>query len=186
MDDTEIWKPVVGYEGLYEVSDHGRVRSLDRSAHIACRWGGTATRLIRGRVMRATDNGRGYLMVHLSTNGYRDPRLVHRLVAEAFVPVAEERQFVNHRDGDKTNNTASNLEWCTRAENMAHAHSNGLTDPYAVPVIGVCLRTGLETRYERQIDAEIELSGTGRPSSAVHHCLVGKKKTAYGRAWRLA
>lgn len=186
MTDTEIWKAIPGWEGLYEVSDLGRVRSLDRTVSAMTRWGKPTFRRFSGRVLRQTDNGVGYLVVHCAVGGGRETKLVHRLVAEAFLDREDSKDFVNHRDGRKHNNTVRNLEWCTRSENMQHAHDHELLHPYTVPVIGTSLRTGVETRYEKQIDAEIELSGTGKPSSAVNHCLAGKKKTAYGRVWRLA
>lgn len=184
--EPENWLPILGHEGAYEVSDQGRVRSLDRAMFVRNRWGSFSPRTVRGRVLRHNDNGTGYAQVQLASGGERDPRLVHRLVAEAFLAQVDGAVFVNHKDGDKRNNHVQNLEWCTRSGNMAHAYSAGLMDPHCVPVIGRCLRTGKETYYERQIDAEIALSGTGRPSSAVHHCLVGKKLTAYGHEWRLA
>lgn len=185
-NSEEIWKPVVGHEGSYEVSNLGRVRSLDRDITIQTRWGMSATRSLKGRVLRHTDNGTGYLQVQLCDSAGRHPMLVHRLVAAAFVGRADGREFVNHIDGNKTNNTAANLEWCTRTENMLHAHANYLIASYRVAVIGTCLITGRETYYEQQIDAEIALSGTGKPSSAINHCLAGRKKTAYGHAWRAA
>ena len=183
---AEEWRAVPGYEGSYEVSNLGRVRSVDRVIGAMSRWGALTIRNLAGRVLRQSDNGSGYMVVHCATGGGRETKLVHRLVAEAFLAREDRKDFVNHRDGRKANNSAENLEWCTRSENMQHAHDNELLDQYAVPVIGTCLRTGIETRYEKQIDAEIKLSGTGRPSSAINHCLVGKKKTAYGHAWRLA
>ena len=186
MEHTEIWKPVVGHEGAYEVSDLGRVRSLERIISVPNRWGSLSLRTVKTRVLRNNDNGSGYLQVQLSSGGERQPRLIHRLVAEAFLPPEDGLVFVNHKDGDKANNRLENLEWCSRSGNMVHAYAVGLMGPHCVPVIGRCLRTGKETRYERQIDAEIALSGTGRPSSAIHHCLVGKKQTAYGHEWRLA
>ena len=186
MQHPENWLPVPGYEGAYEVSDLGRVRSLDRFVEAMTRWGTSTFRRLRGRELKATDNGNGYLVVHLCDAEGRRTALIHRLVAAAFQPEVAGKTFVNHKDGDKSNNALANLEWCTRSENMQHAHDNALLEPHRVAVIGTCLRTGKETRYERQIDAEIALSGTGRPSSAVNHCLVGKKKTAYGHVWKIA
>lgn len=186
MHIEEIWKPILGWEGVYEISNLGSVRSLDRVQYVWNRCGAASLRSLKGRVLKGNDNGSGYWQVQLAMDGLRQPRLIHRLVAETFLPRQAGLDFVNHLDGDKKNNRADNLEWCTRSGNMSHAHAEGLMYPYCVPVIGRCLTTGKETRYERQIDAEIELSRTGRPSSAVHHCLVGKKKTAYGHEWRLA
>ena len=113
----ETWRPVAGYFGLYEVSDHGRVRSLGRfrsGAH------GAPTR-VSPRVLK--HGGNRYAMVVLS-NGIdrRRGHSVHRLVAEAFIPLVDSRNEVNHIDGDRRNNHASNLEWVTRSENVSHSY----------------------------------------------------------------
>ena len=183
----EIWKPVVGYEGCYEVSNLGRVRSLSRTASIRCRWGGITERYVQGRVLRAHTNGKsGYYMIQLSVLGSRHPRLVHRLVAEAFIPGAEGKGFVNHVNGDKSDNRASNLEWCTRGENMLHAHATGLTESPKRPVAMLCPQTGKEIRYERQMDAEIEHGASGKPTGALHKALSSGRMFAYGKYWKYA
>jgi hypothetical protein len=186
MTQEENWKPIVGYEGAYEVSDLGRVRSLERVVMAVNRWGSSTPRRVGGRLLRGTDNGRGYLCVQLCDGGQRAPQLVHRLVAEAFVPTYEGRHFVNHKDGVKTNNAAANLEWVTRSENMLHAHETGLAESVKMAVVGTNASVGREVWFKSQLEAEVALSGTGRQSSAIHHCLVGKKKSAYGYVWRRA
>lgn len=101
----EIWKEVIGYEGLYQVSDHGRVRSVRRGIVLKPGAGG-------GR-------RNSYLFVVLCVNNVRNNQLVHRLVAKAFLGVHDLE--VNHIDEDPHNNAASNLEWCTRQENVDHS-----------------------------------------------------------------
>ena len=105
---TEKWKPIKGYEGIYEISNLGRVKSVKRY------------RNLKDRIMSATDNGHGYLIVPLSKNSTRKNHYVHRLVAEHFVPNEEPDKFivVNHIDFDKRNNNANNLEWCTQKYNV--------------------------------------------------------------------
>lgn len=101
---TEIWKPVTGYEGLYEVSDHGRVRSLDRRDRMG--------RFYKGRVLRPRRLKHGYLRVNLCFNGSSEARYVHRLVLEAFVgPCPEGMQACHFPDRDPANNRRSNLRW---------------------------------------------------------------------------
>lgn len=100
---TEIWKPVKGYEGLYEVSNLGRVKSL--------KYG-------REKVLKPGDDNNGYLFVKLYKDGKRKHFKVHRLVAEAFLPNPEGLPEVNHRDEVKTNNVVYNLEFCSRWYNM--------------------------------------------------------------------
>ena len=112
-----IWKPVKGYEGLYEVSNDGQVRSLD--TYIDCGFG--AKRLHKGRIKPQRANNRGYLIVALWHNSKQFNTTVHRLVAEAFVPNVNNKPQVNHIDGDITNNSADNLEWVTDNENKAHS-----------------------------------------------------------------
>ncbi|MBK9126301.1 MAG: HNH endonuclease [Phycisphaerales bacterium] len=115
---TETWKPVVGFEDLYEVSDRGRVRSLDRYA----RTKGGAPRLSRGRILHLAVNSGGYMQVVLSREGVRKNASVHRLVAAAFLRRSDPcRTHVNHLNHDRSNNEVANLEWVTPAENLRHA-----------------------------------------------------------------
>ena len=112
----EIWKPVVGYEGLYEVSSYGRVRSLDRYD--------SRNRFLKGRILRLNDDGKGYLRVQLSSNGKAKMYSVHRLVAIAFLPNPDNLPEVNHRDEDKINNSVENLEWCDGKYNVNYGTRN--------------------------------------------------------------
>ena len=105
----ERWKSVQGYEGLYEVSDLGRVRSLKRAT-------------TRGIVLKLKESKRGYVVVCLCKGNKRSTISVHRLVASAFIPNPYGKREVNHIDGNRSNNNASNLEWVTRSENERHAY----------------------------------------------------------------
>ena len=111
-----IWKPIVGYEGRYEVSNTGQIRSLD--IYIDC---GINIRFCRGRIKPIYTNNRGYCFVSLCMEGKGTRHLVHRLVAEAFIPNTDKKPQVNHIDGNITNNCADNLEWVTDDENKAHS-----------------------------------------------------------------
>lgn len=98
----EIWRPIEGYEGLYEVSSYGRVRSLDM--YVRCK----SYRLHKGKVLSPIINTNGYLFVGLQGKRFS----VHRLVAQAFIPNPQGLPQVNHIDENKSNNNVDNLEWC--------------------------------------------------------------------------
>ena len=112
----ELWQPIEGYEGFYEVSDHGRVRSLDRT--VRCKGG---HRTIRGRVLHPGTDKDGYKKVDLSSHGIVKTHRIARLVAKAFVD-GDTSLTVNHKDLNRANNAASNLEWVTAADNIKHSY----------------------------------------------------------------
>lgn len=118
---NEEWRDIAGYEGYYQVSNLGRVRSCDRVIKYP-----THERILKARIMKCIVNSRGYTYVNLDAHFRVVKALVHRLVAFAFLPACEGRDQVNHKNGVKTDNCVSNLEWCTRSENTKHAHEFGL------------------------------------------------------------
>lgn len=120
----ETWKPVKGFEGLYEVSDLGRVKSLiaDRN--------GRKTSGFSSRILKPGSDGCGYLRVRLTGHdGNLHQWLVHRLVLIAFVGEEKGKPQANHINGIKSDNRLENLEWVTRSENMIHAYGIGLEKP---------------------------------------------------------
>jgi hypothetical protein len=106
----EIWKPIVGYDGFYEVSNMGRVRSLDRID--------SNNHPIKGCMVKLHKQNNGYLLVDLYKNGKRKHHLIHRLVAQAFIPNPKNKSEVDHINTDRTDNRVENLRFTTRAENM--------------------------------------------------------------------
>jgi hypothetical protein len=119
----EQWKDIVGYEGLYQVSSLGRIKSVDK----VC---GKRRGIVKSKMIAIQDNGNGYFNAALYSNGKMKRIYVHRLVADAFLGKENGKEYVNHIDGNKSNNSLSNLEWCTRSENMKHAYDNGLAVQY--------------------------------------------------------
>ena len=167
----EFWKPVVGYEGLYEVSNFGRVKSI---------------KFGKERILKPGTNGRGYSKVVLCKNGKKKRYLVHRLVAEAFLPNPNNLPQVNHRDENKLNNNAENLEWCsakyninfgTRNEKVAEKNTNGKCSK-------TVLQYDLEGNFIREWKSTAECGKNGFNQGNVAECCQGKRKTHKGFIWR--
>ena len=115
-----IWKDIKDYEGLYQVSDEGLVRSLDR--YIV--WKTNFKRFQKGRVLKSECcKSTGYLYVNLNKNNKAKHCTVHRLVAQAFIPNPDNLPHVNHKDEDRTNNRADNLEWITNEDNLKYSNA---------------------------------------------------------------
>ena len=112
-----MWKDVIGYEGIYQVSSEGKVRSVDRWVT----YKDDKKVFYYGKELVFSDNNSGYKKVILSRNQKHDRRYVHRLVAEHFLENKENKPQVNHKDGNPSNNNISNLEWVTSAENIKHS-----------------------------------------------------------------
>lgn len=118
----EMYVDIQGYEGYYQISNHGNVRSLDRV--IKEKTGKTQT--IKGRVLKQRINPSGYYYVGLRKNSRKATFAVHQLVAQAFLDNPDNKPTVNHIDGNKLNNSVANLEWSTYSENLEHAYKTGL------------------------------------------------------------
>jgi len=163
-----MWKPVVGYEGLYEVSDTGQVRSLPRNGTVSY-----------SRILRP-NNVRGYLQVALQKNGKRKDFKVHRLVADAFIPNPERKRTVNHIDGNKGNNRVENLEWATDSENQLHSVyvlGNGkASEVEQYSKDGIFIKA-----WKRITDASTVLGIDD--TSIVHNC-AGRRSSAGGFVWK--
>lgn len=120
MQNKEVWKQIKGLEGKYEISNLGRVKSV---ARIEIRKDGRK-RPVKEKIRKSTVFNNGYYGV--STNRLAGTFLIHRLIAEAFIPNPESKQTVNHKNGIKTDNRIENLEWATYGENNKHAYEKGL------------------------------------------------------------
>lgn len=129
--DSEIWKAVVGYEGLYEISSYGKLKRLPGS-FVVKRKGYIDTKRFREEIILKNQyNHKGYVVNYLFKDidgvNKRKSILIHRLVAEAFLPPAHKnKNQINHKNGIKDDNYFNNLEWCNNSENQIHARENGL------------------------------------------------------------
>lgn len=118
---VEIWKDIPGFEEYYEASYSGQIRSKPRLSYNGRTFGQRVERIKKWNKVKG-----GYYQTPLCTPDVKKPFYVHRLVASAWIPNPDNKPFINHKDGDKGNNSVPNLEWCTRSENVLHAYRTGL------------------------------------------------------------
>lgn len=172
----EEWRPVVGWESLYEVSNMGRIRSFPR----VC-WNGRVEWTMPSRIMHDYRAFNGYRYVTLNTGLKPVNRLVHQVVVTAFLGVDPDRPFVNHKDGNKVNNRLDNLEWCTPKENLTHALETGLNNcSHPVERIGP---DGSVTRFRSKSEACAKVGG--RVITITNYIASGKVDRK-GFKWRAA
>lgn len=177
----EIWKPIKGYEGLYEISNLGRVKSLSRvTPHNG--------RVYPTKILKPHINTKKYLDVELSQNGLKQRYRIHRLVAETFIPNPNNKPQVNHIDCDKSNNRVDNLEWCDNSENQRHAFAHGLNhrgkfgdSPKAKSVLQYTLDGILMREWDSIVRVKKEC---GYSDGYISQCCKGKYKHAYGYVWK--
>lgn len=178
-----VWKSINGFEGYYEISDTGCVRSVDRD--IIAKNG--MKYHLKGKMMKLTPAIRkdrisdsNYIVVNLRKYGKSHVIPVHILVAKAFIPNPDNLPTVNHKDGNKSNNVVENLEWTSYAENNIHALRNNLRKPRGNPiaqktdeglVVGVYKSTNEASRV------------TGISIASISHCLNGHTNHAGGFVW---
>lgn len=168
----EEWRQIRGYEGHYEVSNHGRVLSCART----CAHSKGGTKSVAPRILKPGKDKNGYLQVHLSKGGKTAVYKIHRLVAQAFVCNPHGMSVVNHKDENKQNNRADNLEFCTREYNIRYG--TGLRrshEKHQKPV--VCVETA--TVYP---SAKIARDKTG--AGHISECCKNQNRTSGGYHWR--
>lgn len=163
----EEWRPIEGFGDRYEVSDKGRVRSSYKRAGF-------------NGILNQQQHRNGYMKVDLKYRASKKTIDVHRLVAQAFIPNPKNKTDVNHIDGNKANNVVSNLEWCTRKENMAHCHTILQRGGRAKRPVK-CLETGVIYTSLHEAAA-----ATGACLGPLHCALNGRYRTAGGFHWEYA
>lgn len=177
----EVWKNIKGYEGFYQISNLGRVKSLKQKS------------FNREKIMKIIINPRfGYAQLNFRVNNKINCFKVHRLVAMAFIPNPENKPDVNHIDGNKLNNCVSNLEWCSKSENMIHAFKIGLC--FISEEKKIAMLNGLRKKlckkvlqYDRfgnfikEHDSTYDAADfVGGHQSNISSCCNGKSKTVKG------
>lgn len=167
--ENEIWKDIKGYDGLYEVSDQGRVRSLSRNT-------------TKGKIIVQYKGGIGYLRVTLSKNNLHKTHLVHRLVAQAFVynDDPEHKTQCNHINEDKTDNRACNLEWMTPKDNCNYGTRNkNVQKNKSKPVV----QKNIDGKIIKIWPSIMEAEKNGYFSAGIIGCCKGKYKQHKGYIW---
>lgn len=168
---------------MYQISNMGRVRSLDHEVLQKHKGGGYAKRIYKGRIMTPTQNGMGRMQVMLHKNGKYGNIIVHRTVAKYFVPNPNEYNIVNHKNANPRDNRAANLEWCTQSHNIQWAYDMGTKiSPLKRRVAQYDLDGNLLNIYESVTDATKAVPGTYRGSIA--NVCNGKYKQAGGYKWK--
>lgn len=165
MKQPEVWKPIRGYEGLYEVSNYGRVKSF--------KWNSN------GKILSPAKNNKGYYFVSLSKDGKAKGHTIHRLVAEAFIQNPSNLPQVNHKDEDKRNNHVTNLEWCTPGYNITYGTR---MERISKPVVQLDKEGNLVAEYKSTKEAS---RVTGIPQSNICKCCQHKygRNSAGGFIW---
>ena len=175
-EEYEVWRDVEGYEGLYQVSNFGRVHSLDR---FVPRKTGTSQK-VHGRILKLTEDKDGYLQVGLWKRNKMKKVKVHRLVGKAFIPNPYKLPEINHINEVKNDNRVENLEWCTRKENINHGtRTEQVAKTRGKSVIGVNLNTGKKFTFKSMREA----SKFGFHPSAIRKVCTGEQEAHKGYSW---
>ena len=181
----EVWKDINGFEGRYQISNFGRVKSLGHNDRL--------NRRFKEIVLKQAINAGGYRCVRIYKDGLNYTKKIHRLVSEAFIPTVPGKTIINHKDGNKLNNSIENLEWCTYGENMSHAIRTGLNSTRSA--VAVRAETGKKpieqcdsrgnrlNKFSSAADASRE---TGINRGNISSCCNGKKEMAGDFVWKFA
>ena len=175
----EVWKDAVGYEGYYQVSNCGNVRSVDRIVHCC-----NSERFYRGKNLSQCIDDKGYSRVLLSVSGKHESCQVHRLVANAFIDNPDLLPEVNHKDENPQNNNSDNLEWCSKVYNLAYGTGRTRSiESHKKQVLQFDLNMNLIAEYDG-VNSAARAINKPKDASAITKCCTGKNKTAHGYIWR--
>lgn len=172
----EIWKDIKGFEGLYQVSNKGKIKSLDRYVG----YKGLGSRLVKGSRKKETETKTGYLKTTLFKDGKGTTKEIQRIVAETFIDNPYHKEQVNHIDGNKHNNRVDNLEWCSPRENTVHAKEvlkKGIKKVHQYDMQGHFIRSFQSIKEASE--------STGVPRCSISNVVCGRRKKAGNYQWRL-
>lgn len=168
----EIWKDIPGYEGIYQVSNLGNVKSLQMYA--------TGGYIRRDKLLKPCNNGNGYFSVFLRKNGKKHAKYIHRLVGEAFIDNPNKFRCINHKDENKSNNRVENLEWCTHKYNNNYgSHREKLSKSKRIKVN----QYDLDGNFIKTWDG-VRIAMLSTKIGHISACCKGHYKTAGGYIWR--
>lgn len=187
----EIWKDIKGYEGMYQISSFGRVKSLERVVEYLYN-GNKKTKRIKEQILKPQQIKKGYLVVGLSKNNKHTHALISRLVAEAFIPNPENKPQVDHINTDVTDNRVENLRWCTQQENTDNPISKAKHRDYYSKHVGNkhhCAKRYIQLTKEGELirvwDSAVDAhNAIGVNPTHIGACCTGKRKTAGGSKWK--
>lgn len=177
----EIWRDIPNYEGKYQVSILGRVRSIDRKVYRNDKHSG-CLHSVNGRILKPMSFGRGYLAVNLYKNNHRKLITIHRLVAITFIPNTNNYQQVNHIDENKHNNCVNNLEWCNCQYNNNYGrHKENASASRSVAVNQYTLSGEFVSKYKNAKEAAKSINVH---FSGIYRCCNRKIQSSHGFIWR--
>lgn len=184
--ENEVWKDIVDYEGLYKISNYGRIKTLERDYFSGMY---NSIKKHQQEMIRKNEKTKnGYFRIALTKNGKTKRYLVHRLVAQHFIPNLNNFSQINHKDENKENNYYKNLEWCNNRYNMNYGKRNEKARKSIIEIKGRKVN-----QYDLQgnfIEQYFSINGASRQfnrkGSNIRACCKGNQKTAYGFIWKYA
>lgn len=188
----EVWKDIKGFEELYQISNYGNIKSLERTFEYIGKNQFCEFKTIKKHkemIIKQSINGSGYYQVCLRKENKKKNLLVHRLIAEAFIPNPDNKPTINHIDGNTLNNSLNNLEWATMKEQQYHStyilnHKRIITDK--------CRKRQIELHKRKVIRSDgiifdsIKEAANGNENyrKQINKCVRGHQKTAGGYSWQ--